>query len=183
MTAATERAARSLALDVQPAHMPYPAPTGPHALAWAAILDRVVADASRQGLATLRVIGLPSALEANLRLRTETVHVVEPSRGQAILTCGPTLPDLNGVDRLYTVSGGLLAPKGLRWSPHPGGFTAQSSRTLFSLRARAWGVPIRLAYLARRPDLADRAGFAMRRDFSGPADQPGYYTLTIWGRA
>lgn len=181
MTALVQ-AARTLALDFRPGPLPYPAPAGPHALAWAAMLDRVVADASRQGVAGVQVIGLPAALEADLRLRAETVQV-DGQTGQAVLTCGPRLPELSGVDRLYTVSGGLLAPRALRWNPQPSGFVAQSSRALFSLRARAWGLPIRLAYLLRRPDLADRAGFAMRRDFSGPADQAGFYICTVWGRA
>ncbi|MBS3933258.1 MAG: hypothetical protein KGZ35_02795 [Truepera sp.] len=62
------------------------------------------------------------------------------------------------------------------------GARLERTHGVFTLKARLWGIPIRLAGALNRPDLTDRAMFAMRRDFASSLDPSAYYQLSTWSR-
>ncbi|GGJ75762.1 hypothetical protein [Deinococcus aquiradiocola] len=166
-------------------HPLVPAVEGAHELAWSYLLDQVFSRAALAGVGFLQARLPAPGLEAEAELRGWLTPAHADDTGVAALDFrGVNEHDLNGAQWVAVLHGGPLAPRALRdVPPLPARFTLQESRYLLTWGVRAWGAGIRLAYLARRPDLADRAGFAMRRSFVSVKRVPAYYVLSIWRRA
>ncbi|PYE55648.1 hypothetical protein DES52_10211 [Deinococcus yavapaiensis KR-236] len=156
----------------------FPAAVGADQLAWSHLLDFIFADAYRQGVSRLRLRGLPTFLEPDVQLRAQ-LSGRGAGREALVLGASHEAPS-QGVCRVYTITGGVLASPSLRWRPMLSNWRRLEVRSVLTWRALAWGIPIRMAYLASRPDLADRAHFAMRRDFAYAGLTPARYTLTVW---
>ena len=165
-------------------HARLPALGGAHELAWASLLDQVCARAFHAGVGELQ-LRLPQAgLEPEAQLRADLTPTGGDRRGLALLDFAPVDPaDLQGHDWAALLVGGRTAPKALRCSAVLPGFALQERRYVLTWQVLAWGALIRGAYMARRPDLADRATFGMRRAFTSSGPGPAYYELTLWSRA
>ena len=159
-----------------------PAPNGPHELAWSYLLDAIFADAFKQRVAVLHLDLPHDDLYDDAILRTELTPAQPNEHGHAAALLGESQDIPDEAARLYTLSFGRLAPRSLQQRQHKTSASYQHVDALsaFSLAARLWGIPIRLAQLAHRPDLHDQTIFAMRRDFS----RYGlcYYRLSTWER-
>ncbi len=160
-----------------------PALTGAHELAWSFLLDQVFGRADHAGVAQLEVWLPQASLEPETSLRAELTRARGEARGLAMLDFGTLSPHrLDGFDWVAVLSGGTLAPRSLRGNPRLQGFTLQERRYVLTWWVRVWGAGIRLAYLCRRPDLADRASFGMRRSFARAEPVAAFYVLSIWSR-
>ena len=185
-------------VNVSLAPVPHmPAIVGPHELSWNYILDQIFADAARQGVSDLDLT-LPSApLVEAAQLRASLTSLEREAEGSsraaawltgtkvaaAFSKTAPESVSDSAYRRLYTLRFGALAPSSLRHRVHPRApWLEDSAMSIFSLPAKLWGLPIRFAYLFKRPDLADRAGFQMRRRFASERAVPAYYHLTTWSR-
>lgn len=183
-------------VNVSLAPVPYmPAIAGPHELSWSYILDGIFADAAHQGVSNLDLT-LPSeflveAVQLRASLTPLQKEVKGSSRAVAWLTgtevaasISNTAPEPlsdSAYTRLYTLRFGALAPSSLRHRVHlRAPWLEEHTTSIFSLPAKLWGLPIRFAYLFKRPDLADRAGFQMRRRFASEHSVLAYYHLTTW---
>lgn len=157
-----------------------PAPQGAHELAWSYLLDAIFADAYEQRVAVLHLDLPHNALCDNVTLRAGLTPAHPSTSGHATALLGTSSEIPTTTARLYTLSFGRLAPRSLQQHQRdtPAAYREVDTLSAFSLAARLWGVPIRLAQLARRPDLQDRAIFAMRRDFARRG--PCYYQLSTW---
>lgn len=154
---------------------------GAHELAWSYLLDAVFADAYHAGVADLHLSLPDAALLEEVRIRAELTPQVEAARGvaYAFLDNSRTVPA--GTDRLYLLATGMRRPRparsgGARWREVFG-------LCVYTPRARLWGVAIRWASLRGRPDLVDRATFAMRRDFVATRSPLARYRLSAWSRS
>mgnify|MGYP001095036867 CR=1 FL=1 len=163
----------------------FPDVSGPHELAWSYLLDAIFADAYHAQLGILH-LQLPSpSLVAGAELRAELSSAREGSSGAgvALLGCDRTVP--TGVRRVYLLRFGRLAPRGLQVLPAPDvtSWRLEHRLSTFTLKAKLWGIPIRVASGVGRPDLVDRAMFAMRQDFSRSGVASSYYRLSTWSQA
>ena len=162
-----------------------PPPTGPHELAWSYILDAVFADAYHAGVTDLDV-QLPTAdLDEDVRLRAELSRGRSEDTSRAAMTCLSDAVVPTEALKWYRLGFGRLAPASLR-TPTPAppeGWRHQESWGYFTLAARLWGLPIRGAYVLRRPDLVDRAMAGMRMRFARPGNRSAYYVLDVWSRS
>ena len=124
-----------------------------------------------------------AALEPEAQLRADLTPAGGDRRGLALLDFAPVdLSELRGHDWAALLVGGRTAPKLMRRQVVLPGFALQERRHVLTWQVLAWGALIRAAYLARRPDLADRATFGMRRAFASSSPMPAYYELTLWSR-
>lgn len=160
-------------------------PQGQHELAWSYILDAIFADAFRTGQGRLDVWLPHEGLFDEVRLRADLSgrRGVESGRAMAFLGGMQEIPV--DVRRLYLLAFGGIAPMALRRSsraPSRSRWRKEDHLSTYTVKAMLWGIPIRLAGAARRPDLVDRATFAMRRDFASGSDPMAYYQLTTWSR-
>jgi len=162
----------------------FPDISGAHELSWSYILDAVFADAYHAGVDRLTCTLPTKALATAVQLRADLTQVVErPAGGTAVAELTGGAPPVELPDRLYALSFGAAAPRRLRAGPTVRPAMALStSLSVFTLPARLWGVPLRLFAALRRPDLYDRASFAMRRDFARTDHVPAYYHLSVWSR-
>lgn len=169
-------------LDVRP--LPgFPRLEGPHALSWSYLLDHVFSDAYTQRLKTLQMV-LPSPqLEEEVALRCERMGAPTGLRGTGLAVLdGEPVPS-SGVERLYGLEFGVLAPLALRPKTKP---TAQPFHhtnyriSVYTLQARLLGLPLRLALTLNRPDLYDRTTFRLRHAFAHQGHTPAYYHLNTW---
>lgn len=166
-----------------------PEPTRAHELAWFYLLDAVIADAYHTRLDVLR-LSLPSdVLKGEAQLRgelsqdTSGVNGVGGRVGVALLGLKQVLPA--EVQRAYVLHFGVLAPRALRRgkiSKKMHGWQLEQWLSIYSAQTYLHGLPIRLSLLLRRPDLYDRAMFAMRRDFVSEGRVPAYYHLSTWSQ-
>ena len=175
-------------MNVTITHAPLPGlppPTGPHELAWSYILDAVFADAYHAGIAQLQVILPTDRLTEDVEIRALLSRRPETPGGTAVADLGGGNPSFAGANRAYLLRFGTLAPRALRSLERsaPEGLTLASNLCCFTPATRLWGIPIRFASAASRPDLVDRAMAAMRRSFGAERDPHAYYQLTTWGRA
>ena len=178
----SRQAGLQVEVQVRP-HAGLPALGGAHELAWASLLDQVCARAFHAGVGELQLRLPQAALEAEAQLRADLTPSCGERRGLALLDFAPVDPaDLQGHDWAALLVGGRTAPKVLRRSAVLPGFVLQERRHVLTWQVLAWGAMIRGAYLARRPDLADRATFGMRRAFASSGPGPAYYELTLWSR-
>lgn len=175
-------------MNITIAHSPLPGlppPTGPHELAWSYILDAVFADAYHAGVKDMHVV-LPTArLTRDVEVRAFLSQQERSPRLRAVAVLGGNSPSVDLADRVYMLGFGTLAPGGLRRlrtqplvNMKPVGHLS-----CFTLSALLWGFPIRLARLANRPDLVDRALAAMRQVFATPRSPHAYYQLTVWEKS
>lgn len=168
-------------------HAHLPALGGAHELAWASLLDQVCARAVHAGVGELQ-LRLPQAcLEAEVQLRANLTPAGGERRGLALLDfVAVDLAEVQSYDWVALLVGGRTAPRTLKppslQAVALSGFVLQERRHVLSWQVLAWGALIRAAYLVRRPDLADRATFGMRRAFVSSAAVPAYYELTLWSR-
>ena len=162
-----------------------PPPTGPHELAWSYILDAVFADAYHAGVTDLDVEVPTADLDEDVQLRAELSGQQSEGSSRAVMTCRPDAVVPNEARKWYRLGFGRLAPAALRTpaTAPPAGWRHRETWGYFTLAARFWGLPIRAAYVLRRPDLADRAMAAMRRRFARPGDRSAYYVLDVWSRS
>ncbi len=124
-----------------------------------------------------------AALEPEAQLRADLTPALGERRGLALLDFAPVDPaEVQGHDWVALLVGGRTAPRTLRQPVTVPGFALQERRHVLTWPVLAWGALIRAAYLARRPDLADRATFGMRRAFASSRPVPAYYELTLWSR-
>jgi hypothetical protein len=162
----------------------YPAPVGAHGLAWSYLLDNLFADAYAHNVTTMTVVlphqGLVALCERRAHLSAQAA--LPHAGGTALAQFAPTnaFGELR-VDRFYSLEHGLLAPRHLR--------TDQVKRTNWQLDAqlfvltwqvKLWGAAMKLLNQAQRPQLADRATFAMRRYFASATPTPSFYILRGW---
>lgn len=160
----------------------FPEVTGAHELAWSYILDAVFADAYHAGLSALS-INLPSqSLKVATELRAELSRREGDSGAEGVVLLGRSDTFPPNCRRAYSLWFGRLAPRALQrlQSRQVEGWDLQSHLSVFTLKARLWGVPIRLFKSMNRPDLVDRAMFVMRRDFASYQSTTSYYNLNIW---
>ena len=175
-------------MNVTITHAPLPglpAPTGPHELAWSYILDAVFADAYHAGVGELQVILPTDRLTEDVEIRAQVSRRSAPGTRRAVANLAGGHGDYAAVDRAYQLRFGVMAPGVLRrvGQPRPGGLNQIMNLSCFTLAARLWGVPIRVAHAAKRPDLVDRAMAAMRRSFAAERDPYAFYQLSTWGTA
>ena len=179
----SRQAGLQVEVQVRP-HAGLPALGGAHELAWASLLDQVCARAFHAGVGELQLRLPQAALEAEAQLRADLTPAGGERRGLALLDFAPVDPaELKSHDWVALLIGGRTAPRALRQQTVLPGFALQERRQVLTWQVLAWGALIRAAYLARRPDLADRATFGMRRAFASSGPGPAYYELTLWSRA
>lgn len=161
----------------------FPTPTGPHELAWSYILDAIFADAYHAAISHLHV-SLPSErLSQAVTLRAELSARPDATGRKAVAILGQKRDLPAGYDRAYLLNFGAIAPRALqKLSIGLPGARLERTQSIFTLRARLWGIPIRLAGALNRPGLVDRAMFAMRRDFASSRDPSAYYQLSTWSQ-
>jgi len=162
----------------------FPEVTGVHELAWSYLLDAIFADAYHAQLGVLH-LQLPSQVlvsGAELRAALNSSREGSSGAGVAVLGLDRTVP--TGVRRAYLLSFGRLAPRALQVLPASTlpSWRLEHRLSTFTLKAKLWGIPIRLASGVSRPDLVDRAMFAMRQDFSRSGVTPSYYRLSTWSQ-
>jgi hypothetical protein len=162
-----------------------PAPSGQHELAWSYILDAVFADAYHAGVGYLKVLLPTAALMGDVEIRALVSRRMPQPEGRAIADLGGGKTLARDATRVYSLGFGTMAPRALRRLERnePTGFTTVSHLSCFTPAARLWGIPIRLARSANRPDLVDRGMAEMRRSFAAERDPHAYYQLSVWGRA
>ncbi len=164
-----------------------PPPTGAHRLAWSYLLDTVFADAYHAGVQLLRV-ALPPTFEVGLAARTGFDTHPEPRYPGSPTTASFGLAEPRESDlRSYRLRFGLLAPASLRRqarsaAPPTGPFELRGNLYVYTLRARLFGVPMRLFNMLGRPLAADRALLGLRQTFASEYPTPCYYILETWSR-
>jgi hypothetical protein len=155
--------------------------TGPHELSWSYILDHIFADAFHARLAHLEVNLPAKSLEAAVRLRANLTPNKAGEKGNGFAALGVTISETPDVKRFYTLRFGSVAPISLRRTkPYTSSAKLLSHLSIFTLQASLWGIPIRLGSMLNRPDLHDRAIYAMRRAFTSETSTPAYYHLSSW---
>lgn len=156
-----------------------PAPVGAHELAWSYLLDTVFADAYHARLGTLR-LALPTAcLLDDVQLRAALSQ--GEGEGVGVAALAAACPPVHGARRVYRLEFGVLAPGALRSTPTATtGLKLERQLSIYSWRARLYGVPMRLNGWRRRPDRQDRVTAAMRRLFACEGRVPAYYHLGVW---
>ena len=174
-------------MNVTITHVPLlglPPPTGPHELAWSYILDAVFADAYHAGVGHMDVVLPSTGLAEATETRAALCAVQNRGVCSAIALLGGPMPVRDGYERAYAVRFGTLAPRALRRLTNNamGDMTLEDELGVFTPAARLWGVPIRLAAMARRPDLVDRSLAAMRHGFAVQGNRHAFYRLLTWGR-
>jgi hypothetical protein len=163
----------------------FPPPVGPHELAWSYILDTIFADAYHTGIASLHISLPTKQLYDDVTLRAELSQTTRKNGQHALALLGKDRNVAGNYGRIYLLNFGATAPRTLQRlsvKDLPGA-RREYQQSLFSLKARFWGIPIRLAHAMKRPDLVDRAMFAMRRDFAQTEDPYAFYRLSIWSKA
>lgn len=144
---------------------------GLHDLVMAAMLDWVMADAFQHGVDELQWHG-PPAFEAPFDLRRAWTRASGGGqRGSIWISDGP--PRFSGT-RVYWIHRGTRAGAGYR-----AGWVRVSRESFLSAGSRAAGLPIRVFYRMRRPDVVDRVMARMRARIS-PQKGWAKYTLEIW---
>ena len=161
-----------------------PAPTGPHELAWSYLLDGIFADAYAAGVGDLRVSLPIPQLQDLVELRAALTRSVPSADGRASALLGADREADDGA-RTYVLGFGSLAARTLRRLAPPAleGWTLATELSVFTLESRLWGLPIRAAGIAGRPDLVDRGMRAMRCAFARSGHRHAYYHLAVWERS
>lgn len=170
-------------IEVEVTRVPgLPSPDGAHALAWSCILDEVFADAFMHGITDLEMVLPCEALRDAAEIRADLTSGGRTPGGTAaaLLTGAHEAPP--PVSRVYVLSFGVVAPRGLRRlrPPVPVGGVPEQTLSVLSWQARGLGIPIRLSGLLKQPNLSDRFMYVMRRRFVAPGHVPAYYHLTTW---
>lgn len=157
------------------AQAPYPLPVGgAHALAWTYILDWIFSDAYHAKVRHLECHLGWAHLDHELSLRGS---LSGPGRGSAIAVAwlGASGALSKRASRLYVVHSRCIAPGEPGWS-------LRGHYFIYTWGSRLWGIPIRLATWAGRPDWDDRMMYRMRRGFIAPHRAPCRYQLAIWNK-
>jgi hypothetical protein len=155
-----------------------PPPWGAHELAWSYLLDLVFADAYHSSVSALTIVVPDERLVAAVELRT---RATPPGRADG----APAVAELGGApfaavpEPRYRLCFGVLAPPQL-WRPRCT-MSAPAGRvvSVLTARARAMGVAVRAAAALARPDLEDKAHFAMRSVFAAHSWEPAFYHLRL----
>ena len=157
-----------------------PAPVGAHELAWSYLLDVVFADAYHARLETLR-LALPTAsLLGDVQLRAKLSRG-KGGEGVGVASLAALCPPVEGARRVYCLEFGVLAPSALRSARSKiAGLQRERQLSVYSWRARLYGLPIRVSGWRERPDRQDHATAAMRQAFTCEGRVPAYYHLGVW---
>jgi hypothetical protein len=163
---------------------------GAHALSWAFLLDYIFADTYHRGVGELQfVVGHPGLMEA-IEQRAEVTP--DPSaagpagapKALAALAAPASRGQEASADVLYTVEYGPLAPPSLRRNnpQQPGGWALDKQLAVFTWKARALGILLRVAAALHRPRALDSIMQRVNRVFVSEQSIPAFYYLKIWQR-
>ncbi|MEM7736245.1 MAG: hypothetical protein AAF267_10685 [Deinococcota bacterium] len=164
----------------------YPAPVGAHGLAWSYLLDNLFADAYARNISNLIMVlpheGLVPLCKRRAQLSGQPT--LSQASGQALAQLVPHDTAKNttaAIDRFYNLEHGLLAPKNLRTGrlERPN-WQVDAQLFVLTWQVKLWGAAMKLLNQAQRPQLADRATFAMRRQFASATPTPSFYVLRGW---
>ena len=160
----------------------FPNPVGAHELAWSYLLDAIFADAFHAALDRLVVMLPHTDLLPGAALRATLSRQAKAGGGTGVALLGSKRELPQEWSRLYVLDFGALAPASLRSNNLgvPPDSAVNSRLSVFGLRARLAGIPIRLASLLRRPDLHDRYMYSMRSRFAPGRDITSFYQLTTY---
>ncbi|MEM6430821.1 MAG: hypothetical protein AAF708_16400 [Deinococcota bacterium] len=172
-------------LQIQPHPLEhYPAPVGAHGLAWSYLLDNLFADAYARNIANMVIVvphaGLVTLCERRAYLSRQAPQPHAQGTAFAQLSAQDTAEDAH-IDRFYNLEHGLLAPRNLRTGrlERPN-WQVDAQLFVLTWQVKLWGAAMKLANQAQRPQLADRATFAMRRHFASARPTPSFYILRGW---
>ena len=161
-----------------------PALAGPHELAWSYILDAVFADAYHAGVGHMEVLTPGPEYEELIRVRAELSASESTATKSALAQLGGSSLTTDNHTRIYGLGFGTLAPAPLRRTQQGPftGFALVDVIGVYTPAAKMWGIPIRVAAVAGRRDLVNRALAAMRHQFAVRNSRHAYYVLRTWSR-